>query len=139
MDATAKRKAFAASYVVDSNGKRAAIAAGYSKATAAQAASRLLKHPEVVAELARLKAERARAEKAAGGDEQEPLDFLLAMMRDAEADPKLRVRAAIAAAQYRHTKRHDGGKKEEAEEQAGKAAKGRFGVRKPPSLKVVGG
>lgn len=139
MDATAKRKAFAASYVVDSNGKKAAIAAGFSAATAAQAASRLLKHPEVVKELARLKKGRAQAEKAAGGGQQEPLDFLLTMMRDALADPKLRVRAAIAAAQYRHTKRHDGGKKEEAGEKAGKAAKGRFGVRKAPTLKVVGG
>lgn len=139
MDATAKRKAFAASYVVDSNGKKAAIAAGFSKATAAQAASRLLKHPEVVAELKRLKAERAAAEKAAGGDDQEPLDYLMAVMRDAKVDPKLRVRAAIAAAQYRHTKVHDGGKKEQADERAEKAAKGRFGVRKAPSLKVVRG
>lgn len=68
----------------------------------------------------------------------EPLTFLLAVQNSTLVDIKTRVRAAIAAAQYKHTKRHDGGKKEEAEAKAGKAAKGRFGVR-PPPLKVVGG
>lgn len=52
----------------------------------------------------------------------------------------LQVRAAIAAVQYTHTKRGDGGKKEEAADKAKKAAGGRFGVRVgPPALKVVGG
>lgn len=47
------------------------------------------------------------------------------------------VRAAVAAVQYTHTKRHDGGKKEEAAEKARKAADGRFGAR-PQPLKLVG-
>lgn len=52
----------------------------------------------------------------------------------------LQVRAAIAAVQYTHTKRGDGGKKEEAAERAQKAATGRFAARSgPPALKVVGG
>lgn len=73
------------------------------------------------------------------GKTREPLDFLELVMNDPQAPLKDRIRAAVAAAQYRHTKRHDGGKGEEAGKRAAKAAKGRFGVRRPPSLKVVGG
>lgn len=141
MDATEKRKRFAASYVIDRNGKKAAIAAGFSAATASAAASRLLKHPEVVAELKRLKKERAEAERALDemGDQPEgkqPLDFLLGVMNDPEQDPKLRVRAAIAAAQYKHTKRGDGGKKDDQADKAKKASSGKFKAA-PPPLKLV--
>ena len=45
----------------------------------------------------------------------------------------IQVRAAIAAVQYTHTKRGDGGKKEEAAERAGKAAS-RFATAAPPRL-----
>ena len=51
-----------------------------------------------------------------------------------EATP-LQVRAAIAAVQYTHTKRSDGGKKEEAQKNAQKVA-GRFSVSAPPKLVV---
>jgi phage terminase small subunit len=68
------------------------------------------------------------------------LAFLLSVQNSLNVDIKLRVRAAIAAAQYQHTKRGDGGKKEELADKAKKAAGGKFGVRQgPPSLKVVGG
>lgn len=71
-------------------------------------------------------------------------DNMLTLLQDVALGRKvatpLQVRAAIAAVQYTHTKRGDGGKKEEAQKNAGKAAAGRFGVRAgPPSLKVVGG
>jgi hypothetical protein len=49
----------------------------------------------------------------------------------------IQVRAAIAAVQYTHTKRADGGKKEEAAGKAKEAAGGRFGAR-PRPLKLVG-
>lgn len=49
----------------------------------------------------------------------------------------LQVRAAIAAVQYTHTKRHDGGKKEEDAENAKKASTGRFAPKARP-LKLVG-
>ena len=53
-----------------------------------------------------------------------------------EASP-IQVRAAVAAVQYTHTKRGDGGKKEEQAEAAKKAASGgRFGLRQPPKLIV---
>jgi len=49
----------------------------------------------------------------------------------------IQVRAAIAAVQYTHTKRGDGGKKEAAAEAAKQVAGGRFGAR-PRPLKLVG-
>lgn len=74
------------------------------------------------------------------GKTRTPLEFLELVVNDPLVPIKDRIRAAVAAAQYRHTKLHDGGKKEEAGKQAEKASKGRFGVRQgPPSLKVVGG
>lgn len=41
----------------------------------------------------------------------------------------IQVRAAIAAVQYTHTKRADGGKKEEKQAAAEKAGTGKFGLR----------
>ena len=49
----------------------------------------------------------------------------------------LQVRAAIAAAQYVHTKRHDGGKKDDQIGRAKKVAGGKFAAAAPP-LKLVG-
>jgi phage terminase small subunit len=52
----------------------------------------------------------------------------------------LQVRAAIAAVQYTHTKRGDGGKKEEVADKAKKAASGgRFTSAAPPRLVAAGG
>lgn len=51
----------------------------------------------------------------------------------------LQVRAAIAAVQYTHTKRHDGGKKEETADKARKVAQGRFAPAAPPKLVVSNG
>lgn len=66
---------------------------------------------------------------------QDPLDFLLAVQNDADAAPALRVRAAIAAAQYVHIKKGDGGKKDERAERAKAAAGGKFAP--PPAPKLV--
>ncbi len=52
-----------------------------------------------------------------------------------EATP-IQVRAAIAAVQYTHTKRADGGKKEEQAEKAKKVAGGKFAASAPPKLVV---
>ena len=52
-----------------------------------------------------------------------------------EATP-LQVRAAIAAVQYTHTKRADGGKKDEKAEKAKSASQGRFKSAEPPKLVV---
>ena len=50
----------------------------------------------------------------------------------------LQVRAAIAAVQYTHTKKGDGGKKEEAQERAEQAAS-KFRRSAPPKLVAAGG
>ena len=49
----------------------------------------------------------------------------------------IQLRAAIAAVQYTHTKRHDGGKRDEQQDAAKKAASGRFSASAAP-LKLVG-
>ena len=72
------------------------------------------------------------------GQTDDALQFLLAVMNDPEAPLAHRVRSAVAAVQYQHTKRGDGGKKDEAADKAKKAAGGKFGPAKPP-LKLVNG
>jgi phage terminase small subunit len=53
MPLTDKQAKFVDAYLIEPNGKKAAIAAGYSAATAEAAASRLLRHVGVAAELDR--------------------------------------------------------------------------------------
>jgi len=53
-------KIFAQEYLVDRNGTRAMIRAGYSKHTAAEQASRMLKRPEVKAYIQKLKDKRSK-------------------------------------------------------------------------------
>jgi phage terminase small subunit len=67
---------------------------------------------------------------------KDPLEFLLAVMNDESAKPELRVRAAIAAAQYKHTKLADGGKKDERQRAAEAAGSGKFSAGAPPKLVV---
>lgn len=57
-DLSGKRLIFVKEYLVDSNGKRAAIAAGYSKKTAEAAASRLLRNVKVRAAIEEQTSER---------------------------------------------------------------------------------
>ncbi len=73
-------------------------------------------------------------------EEMDPLDFLLRQMNDRTLDPAVRQRAAIAAAQYVHTKTKDGGKKEakqKAAEQATKKEGGFKPMAAPTQLKRV--
>lgn len=46
----------------------------------------------------------------------------------------IQVRAAIAAVQYTHTKKSDGGKKDEKQDAAKVASAGKFGASSPPRL-----
>jgi phage terminase small subunit len=68
---------------------------------------------------------------------KDPLDFLADVYNDPKHSPNVRVRAAIAHAQYLHLKRHDGGKKDEQAGAAKKASTGKFAASAPP-LRVVG-
>jgi hypothetical protein len=66
----------------------------------------------------------------------EPLDFLLAVMRDPKAPAEIRVRAAICASQYVHTRTKDGGKNIVKTEKSREAATGKFAPGAPPKLVV---
>jgi phage terminase small subunit len=71
-------------------------------------------------------------------DERDPLKFLLDVMQGTVEANMMQVRAAIAAAQYVHIKKADGGKKDEQAKKAGEVAK-RFATAAPPKLVVSNG
>ena len=119
--------------------KAAAIEAGCPEKTAAQAASRYEKDPDVQAAMGRqLKvAEKKVAATSVDPDpyiparSDDPLEFMRQMMNDLEADPKLRLDAAKALAGFTIAKPGEKGKKEERQEKAEEAGKSsRFGLRK---------
>ena len=166
MALTGKKQKFADAKGKGMSNKDAAIAAGYSAASAGAAGSRLAKDPDVLAHLerkARAKVQKrsALAAKAAPAkpaetpeangldDESEtiwtqatqfsdPKAFLKAAMNDNLTEPKLRVFAANALMPYFHKKLGDTGKKEQAAADAKKAA-GRFAPAAPPRLAATGG
>ena len=145
MSLTPKQAAFVAAYLIDSNGKKAAIKAGYSKAGAEVAASRLLRHPKVAEALKKAKEPAAEAPKeapsfdlAAALQHQDPKAFLLAAMNDVALDPKQRIDAAKALMPFVHQKLGEGGKKEQQQAEAQKVAR-RFAAAAPPKLVAAGG
>jgi phage terminase small subunit len=71
-----------------------------------------------------------------GAPTESPLAFLTAVMNDEKQDARLRVRAAVAAAQYVHHKIGDGGKKADQRNAAKKAGIGKFAPA-PAPLKLV--
>ena len=68
--------------------------------------------------------------------EKDMLQFLQDVALGRSDATALQVRAAIAAVQYTHTKRSDGGKKEEQAEKAKKVAGGKFAAAATPKLIV---
>lgn len=69
-----------------------------------------------------------------GVPDQKPLEFLKSVYTNAEVPLNHRVRAAVAAAQYEHFKRGDGGKKDEDKSKAAKASTGKFSSMGAPRL-----
>jgi phage terminase small subunit len=67
------------------------------------------------------------------GQTRKPLAFLELVMNDPTVPLRDRIRAAIAAAQYRHLKKGDGGKKDEQADKADQAA-AKFTTAAPPRL-----
>ena len=63
----------------------------------------------------------------------DPLDFLLMVQNSGEVPVDLRIRAATAAAQYKHAKIGEGGKKDKKDGAAKDAAK-TFAALPPPRL-----
>ncbi|MBI3150064.1 MAG: hypothetical protein HYZ17_16290 [Betaproteobacteria bacterium] len=67
---------------------------------------------------------------------ENPLAFLLSVQNNMQAPLKDRIRASVAAAQYLHLKKGDGGIKDDRKDAAKKAGGGKFGPRKAPTLVV---
>jgi hypothetical protein len=71
--------------------------------------------------------------------ERDPLQFLLDVMQGKVEASATQLRAAVAAVQYTHAKRGEGGKREEQADRAKKAATGKFAAAAPPLKLVRGG
>jgi hypothetical protein len=67
----------------------------------------------------------------------DPLEFLKAAMNDAGLDMRVRVECARAMLPYMHQKTSEPGKKETAQQAAGKAAAGKYAPSRPPPLRSV--
>lgn len=140
MALTDKKRRFADALMSGASNRDAAIAAGYSEKTAAQAGSRLAKDPDVLAHIARKEVvaeakEQAKEEGKPFNLESlsrmysDPKDFLKAVMNDGGEDVKLRVDAAKALMPYVHAKPGEKGKKAERQERAEKVASKFSGLR----------
>lgn len=139
MALTGKKRLFANAVLAGKSNKDAAIAAGYSSATASAAGSRLVKDAEVAEYIKKHK--KAKDAGEAPPDDhpsfdlnqamahKDPRVFLMAAMNDVALDPKLRIDAAKALMPFEFAKKGEGGKKDARQEAAEKAATGKFGLR----------
>jgi phage terminase small subunit len=158
MALTDKKRRFADALQSGASKREAAIAAGYSEKTASQAGSKLAKDPDVVAAISR----KTRAKNATPAEVKaaakvnspaveistgeglvfaefsDPRDFLVAVMNEQDAEPRLRVDAAKALMPYVHGKVADQGKKEAVADAAKQAGKGKYSQGRPP-LSIVKG
>ena len=73
-----------------------------------------------------------RAPQALEISDADPLAFFRLMMADGDMDPKLRLEAAKSLAAFTVQKPGDAGKKQEKENAAKAASKGKFGASAPP-------
>lgn len=153
MALTGKKKLFADAKLRGLTNKEAAVAAGYSEATAAQAGSRLAKDKDVIAALERTgeakdtkespqyqealaQVIQAQAEGKPSSIDigkivltSDPLAYMMGVMNDPEADPKLRLEASKALAAFTIAKPGEKGKKEQQQDAAKQSNAGRFGLR----------
>lgn len=153
MALTGKKRLFADAVLAGSSNKEAAIVAGYSAATASPAGSRLVKDLEVAAYLAVHRSPAAPAPKDvtkpttakkpapsdsdAGSDYEytvDPESFLTAAMNDPGLDVRMRIDSAKALMPYKHQKLGEGGKKDQKQDAAKTAAKGKFAPSVAPRL-----
>ena len=152
MALTAKKRLFADAVLAGKANKDAAIAAGYSAATASAAGSRLVKDKDVALYLAAQRiqqeakpdpAEKPAADRApppgfdldAMTSFTDPKAFLIAAMNDGRTEPKLRVDAAKALMPFVHAKIGETGKKD-AKGEAAKKAASKFAALAAPKLVV---
>lgn len=145
MALTDQKRRYAMARLAGLGKKAAAIEAGCPEKTAAQAASRYEKDPDVIAAMARMTmAETPQHVQATTAPPmqddtpgiippaEDPLTFMRTMMNDLYTDPKLRLDAAKALAAFTLAKPGEKGKKEERAEAAAKASGGRFSSAPPP-------
>lgn len=147
MELTAKQRAFADAVIAGMEHREAAIAAGYSERTAGPQGSRLAKNPKVAAFIKKYK--KAGAAKPPPAPVQppgpkfdinaammfsDPMQFLMAAMNDAAATPAMRFNAANALMPYKHARKGEASKKDEAKEKAKAAGAGKYAARQGPKL-----
>jgi phage terminase small subunit len=152
MALTAKKRLFADAVLAGKANRDAAIAAGYSAATASAAGSRLVKDKDIALYLAAQRIQQeSKPEPAAkptasrvpppGFDLDamtsftDPKAFLIAAMNDGRTEPKLRVDAAKALMPFVHAKVGETGKKDAKGAAAEKAAN-KFAALATPKLVV---
>ncbi|MCR6651797.1 MAG: terminase small subunit [Cellvibrionaceae bacterium] len=147
MSLTEQQRCYAEARMQGHSKKDAAVIAGCPEKSAAQAGSRLERHPNVLAYIARLKAIESETTPAAGMDAlpsesemkvfEDPMEMLLDAMNDRRLDIKTRLDVAKALLPYEHQKLGDGGKKEGQRNKAEKVVQGKFKPSPPPQLKLV--
>ena len=134
-----KMRKFAHAVVDGMTNKDAAISAGYAEKTASQAGSKLRKDPEVCVYIEKLKADKegksltsekpkVKAQNTSSHEDDDPLEdeftsddpleFLIAVMKNGGNEMMLLVNAARAALPYVHGKVAEQGKKEKKAEEA---------------------
>ena len=131
-----KKEAFARAIACGLNQTEAYVEAGYSEKTATQGAARLIKEPDVIERIRELTNEAKIVNnvnhqisepdpmpESVVGPSHDPKNFLMSLMCDIDADPKLRFEAAKALMPYIHGKIGEQGKKETKEEIAKAASK----------------
>lgn len=145
-----KMKKFAQAVVDGLSNKEAAISAGYAEKTASQQGSKLRKDPEISVYIEKLKADKegrsltsekpkVKAIETSSYEDDDPLedqystddplDFLINVMKNGGNEMMLRVNAARAALPYVHGKVAEKGKKETKADEAKKATQGgKFGT-----------
>lgn len=149
MSYTKKQQAFIEAKAGGAGHAEAAMMAGYAAASAAVTGTRLMARKDVVDAIKSIQGEGGNGGAARPtSDDPEPwglkdrysnpLDLMLDVMNNPDAPKSLRYQAAKDAMPYCHA-RKEGGKKEDQNERAKAAGKGRFGTQGRPShLKAVG-
>ena len=66
----------------------------------------------------------------------DPKEFLLSIVGDECADPRVRIDAAKALLPYTHPRLGEGGKKDQKQDAAAKVAGGKFAAAPPPKLVI---
>lgn len=117
-----------------------AIQAGCPEKTAAQAGSRLDKHPAVIQHRERLRlgppSAESRPQAVVEPQTKDPKEYLESVVASPTEDPRIKLEAAKALLPYTHKKLGDSGKKEQRRNAAAAGAEaGKFARR--PRLSVV--